>query len=210
MRRVKGPWLLLGLLPVLALVLSCGGGGGDSGPSESASSLTAEGWTHFESGEYGLSVDKFERALALDPSYADAHNGLGWSYARLDSLSRSLDSFGKAITETGLSAVLTDSYAGSSPAYRDLDTRPSHFDSAAVYASNALSLDRRYVFEHDEDFDWNDLHLIMAQSYFALGDYASAKVRVDSLDGIILNPGSPSFVEDLAEEIERLEGVYGS
>jgi tetratricopeptide (TPR) repeat protein len=209
MRRVRRAWLALGLLPALVLLPGCGGGG-DSGPSDSASSLTAEGWALFESGEYGLSVDKFERALALDPSYADAYNGLGWCYAGLDSLSRSLDYFGRAITEASQSVVLADSYAGSSPVYRDLDTRPSHFDSAAVYASSALSLDKRYVFDHDHGFDWHDLHLIMAQSYFALSNYASAKARVDSLGGNVLDPGSPSFIEDLAEEIERLESVYGN
>lgn len=209
MRRVKRPGFLPVLLIVLMLAHGCGGGG-DTAPAESASSRTAEGWTLFEDGDYEGAIEKFARALTLDASYADAYNGFGWSYARLDSLSTSLNSFGEAITRTGTSAVLVDSYAGSSPAYRDLLTRPSHFDSAAVYASNALALDRRYIFEHDGDFDWRDLHLIMAQSFFALNDYSAANARVDSLGGNVQDPGSPSFVEDLAGEIERLETVYGN
>jgi hypothetical protein len=33
---------------------------------------------------------------------------------------------------------------------------------------------------------------------------------VDSLPGhVTLDPGSDTFVEDLAAEIERLEGIYG-
>jgi tetratricopeptide (TPR) repeat protein len=193
----------------LALAAGCGGDGG-SGPAESASSLTVEGWALFESGDYEGAVAKFTAAIALDDSYASAHSGIGWAYANLDSLSLSLRSFGRAIAEGGYGAVLTDSYAGSAPVYRDLDTRPAHFDSAAVYASNALSLERRYVFEHDAGFDWHDLHLIMAQSYFALNDYLSANARVDSLGGSVQDPGSPTFVEDLAAEIERLETIYGN
>lgn len=209
MRRVKKSGFLLSLIIVLTLGPGCGGGG-DTAPAESASSRTAEGWTLFEAGDYEGAIEKFARAITLDATYAEAYGGLGWSYARLDSLSMSLNNFGKAIAGNGNSGVLVDSYAGSSPVYRDLDTRPSHFDSAAVYASNALSLSGRYIFEHDSDFDWHDLHLVMAQSYFALNDYTSANARVDSLGGNVQNPGSPSFVEDLADEIERLETLYGN
>lgn len=210
MRIVKKNGFVLAVIFALALVQGCGGGGGDTAPAESASSRTNEGWALFESGDYEGAIEKFERAIVLDPTYAGAYSGLGWSYARLDTLSKSLDNFGMAIAGSKTSGVLVDSYAGSAPVYRDLDTRPSHFDSAAVYASNALSLDRRYVFEYDGDFDWHDLHLIMAQSYFALNDYTSANARVDSLGGNVQDPGSPTFIEDLADEIERLETVYGS
>ncbi len=210
MRRVRVPGPVLGLIALLSLWPGCGGGDGGAAPAESAFSRTAEGWTLFESGDYEGAIEKFVRAIALDPAYAGAYSGLGWSYARLDSLSAALDNFGAAITESLTSGVLTDSYAGSSPVYRDLDTRPSHFDSAAVYAANALSLERRYVFAHDDAFDWHDLHLIMAQSYFALNDYALANARVDSLGGNVQNPASPTFIEDLAGEIERLETIYGN
>jgi hypothetical protein len=49
----------------------------------------------------------------------------------------------------------------------------------------------------------------MAQAYFALNDYNSANARVDSLGGDVQNPASPTFVEDLADEIERLETIWG-
>ena len=61
----------------IVVVLGCGGDGG--GPTDTASSLTAAGWTLFEQGEYELAIDKFGRALGLDADYADAFNGLGYS-----------------------------------------------------------------------------------------------------------------------------------
>ena len=210
MREVGVRGTALALTFMLAVVYGCGGGDGSSGPSESASSRTAEGWALFESGDDEGALVKFARAVELDDSYADAYNGLGWTYARLDSLNKSLLSFGKAISRTGTGDILTDAYAGSSPAYRDLDTRPSHFDSASVYAASALSLDDQYVFEYDDNFDWHDLHLIKAQSYFGLGDYASAYEEVTAISDRILDPDSAAFIEDLADEIEYLETVYGN
>ena len=210
MTGIKRYALVAGLAALVALGPACDGGDGDTAPAESASSLTNEGWTLFEAGDFEGAAGKFARATTLDAAYAPAYSGLGWSYARMDTLDKALDNFGRAIAASKTSGVLVDSYAGSAPVYRDLDTRPSHFDSAAVYASNALSLDRRYVFEHDSRFDWHDLHLVMAQAYFALNAYAAANARVDSLGGNVQDEGSPDFIEDLAAEIERLETVYGN
>jgi tetratricopeptide (TPR) repeat protein len=187
------------------LALGCGGDGG--GPTDTAASLTAAGWTLFEQGEFGLSVDKFERALALNPNYADAFNGLGWAYAKMDSLANSLENFGMCVTND---PDLTEGYAGCAPVYRDYDTEPAHFDSAVAVATTALTQESNFVFSHDEDFDWHDLRLIMAQSYYGLGEFLLAKAQVDALGGTSLDPESDTFVEDLAAEIERLEGLYGS
>jgi len=188
----------------IVVVLGCGGDGG--GPTDTASSLTAAGWTLFEKGEYELAIDKFERALGLKADYADAFNGLGWSYAKLDSLANALQNFGMCVTND---PDLTEGYAGCAPVYRDYDTEPAHFDSAAAFASTALTQEASFEFSHDEDFDWRDLRLIMAQSYYGLGEFLLAKAQVDALGGVSLDPESDTFAEDLAAEIERLEGLYG-
>ena len=69
----------------LTMFFGCGGDGG-GGPTRTAASVTAEGWTLFEDSRYGDAKDKFDEALALDDTYADAYNGLGWSNAKLDLL----------------------------------------------------------------------------------------------------------------------------
>lgn len=188
----------------LAAALGCGGDGG--GPSDTAPSLTAAGWTLFEQGEYELAIDKFNRALGLDDGYADAFNGLGWSHAKLDSLENALENFGMCVIND---PDLTEGYAGCAPVYRDFDTEPAHFDSAVAFANAALTQEASFEFSHDEDFDWRDLRLIMAQSYYGLGEFLLAKGQVDALGGNSLDPESETFVEDLAAEIERLEGLYG-
>ncbi|MGD8627994.1 MAG: tetratricopeptide repeat protein [bacterium] len=189
----------------IVMVLGCGGDGG-GGPTDTAQSLTASGWALFEQGEYEQAIGKFERALGLDADYADAFNGLGWSHAKLDSLANSLENFGMCVSTA---PSLTEGYAGCAPVYRDYDAEPAHFDSAVAFAGTALTQDSDFEFSHDENFDWRDLRLIMAQSYYGLGEFLLAKGQVDALGGVSLDTESDTFVEDLAAEIERLEGLYG-
>ncbi len=183
----------------------CGGDDG-GGPGDTAASLTASGWALFEQGEYEQAMDKFHQALGLDDEYADAYNGMGWSRAKTDSLATALWNFGMCVMND---PDLTEGYAGCAPVYRDYDTEPAHFDSAIAFANTALTQESAFEFSHDEEFDWRDLRLIMAQSYYGLGEFLSAKSQVDALGGVSLDPGSATFVEDLGAEIERLEGIYG-
>jgi tetratricopeptide (TPR) repeat protein len=187
----------------LVVCFGCGGGDGGGGVTENAASLTIEGWALFELGQYENAKDKFDEALTLDATYADAYNGLGWSNAKLDLLSESISNFTQCISN-GMTTA--DPYAGEAAVYRDYNNRYSDAISAA---DMALSKDRRYIFSHDTSFDWKDLMLILAQSYFGNEDYELANAWVDSLPGG--QPQTPGTVDpaELAVEIERLGGLYG-
>lgn len=53
------------------------------------------------------------------------------------------------------------------------------------------------------------MRLILAQSHFALGQYAEANDQVGQLGGNMQDPLSDTFVEDLLAEIERLGTLFG-
>ena len=198
----------------LLIAFGCGGDGG-GGPSDTAASLTAAGWALFEQGEYEAAIEKFDAALNLDATYADAYNGLGWSNAKLDDLTESLLSFGMCILNDN---TMADPYAGCTPVYRDYEfpaaalaeDTTAHFDSALAFAQEALSRDADYEFSHDETFNWEDIHLIMAQSYFGKGEFLSAKAEVELLgyEGT-LDPESTTWPQELADAIEELEVEIG-
>lgn len=193
-----------GLVCSLALIVGCGGGGGGGGGPDAAA-LTAEGWTHYERGEYTQAIGRFDAAVSADPTYADAYNGLGWSYGKLDSLARALANFALAISNGATSA---EPYAGEAPVYRDLD--PPQFQNAITAATAALARDASFAFAHHQSFDWQDLHVIMAQCYFELQDYTHALVEVTILDPTnTLDPDSDGFVSDLAGAIEDLQQDFG-
>ena len=187
----------------LTLCFGCGGGDGGGGPTRTAATVTAQGWALFEQGQYADARDKFDEALALDDTYADAYNGQGWSNANLDELSAAINSFIQCLSN-GMTTA--DPYAGEAAVYRDYNNR---FSDAIAAANTALSKNRRYVFSHDTSFDWKDLMLILAQSHFGNGDYETANAWVDSLPGGV--PQDPGAIEtaELADEIERLGDLYG-
>jgi tetratricopeptide (TPR) repeat protein len=200
MRAAILPSGCVGLLCCLCLIVGCGGGGG-GGPSDTAASLTAEGWVLYESGDYEGAVGKFFGATQLDADYTDAYNGMGWSYGKLDSLVEAVTNFEMCISKGD---VRPDPYAGKAPVCRDLD--PPEFNEAISAASTALTKDSDFEFEHYEDFNWRDLRLIKAQCYFALKQYSQAKTEIDALGGNTVDPNDP---EAVAAEIERLEDLYG-
>jgi tetratricopeptide (TPR) repeat protein len=207
-------FILSACVVCLLMTFGCGGDGG-GGPSDTAASLTAAGWALFEQGEYEAAITKFNQALGLDVTYADAYNGLGWSNAKLDSLTESLLSFGMCISYDN---TMVDPYAGCTPVYRDYEfptttfaeDTTANFDSALVFAQEALSRDADYEFSHDETFNWEDIHLIMAQSYFGKGEFLSALAQVQLLgyQGT-LDPESSTWPQELAEAIEQLETEIG-
>jgi hypothetical protein len=97
--------------------------------------------------------------------------------------------------------ILNGSSAYLEFSYDEPDLNPSEITSA----DSTLQRDLRYAFPHDQELDWRDLRLILAQCHFETGEYDLAKTQVDSLNSEnILNPDLDPFVADLLTEIQRL------
>lgn len=178
--------------------------------NELASVVTEEGWTQYTNGEYAQALDQFNLAIEFNPNYADAYNGQGWSYTRLDSLDEAIGCFEQAI-EKGPSAP-TDALVGKAAIF----LHRADFDSAASCAEMALEADSLYVFQHDPNVDWRTVHLISAQAYYGLGEYVHARREVEILDStcvpdaidpatwVVGGTAYASYEEALLMAIERL------
>jgi hypothetical protein len=123
---------------------------------------------------------------------------------QLDNLSASKASFDNAISN-GFSGA--DPHAGKAVVLRDIE--PVDYDGAIMSANMALTADANYQFEHDASMNWQDLRVILAQSYFATALYTDAAAEVTALGGTPPDPQSDAFVEDLLAEIERLSDAIG-
>jgi tetratricopeptide (TPR) repeat protein len=167
-------------------------------------SLVEQGWNAFESGDFASAASRFQAEINGNPGNARAHNGLGWANAKLGNLSAAITNFSQALSK-GFRGV--DPHAGQALVYRDLE--PVDYALAIAAANAALAADPDYQFAHDPALDYLDLHLVLAQSHFALGDYAAANAEVAVLGGNVQDPQSATFVEDLLAEIERLGQVVG-
>jgi tetratricopeptide (TPR) repeat protein len=165
-------------------VTAVDGAGNESDPSPEATatpnnevSLTAQGWTAWELGDYENAMLLFNDALNFDTSYPDAYNGMGWTSLRQGDLQTAGTRFETAITN-GLTTQ--DAYAGGLAVYRDVTGK---LPLAMTYGVTLLNNDPLYVFSHDTTIDADVVRLMLAQVFFRLGEsfFTDAQDLMDDL-----------------------------
>lgn len=160
--------------------------------------LISEGWSEYGAGNYEDAIAKYEEALAEDETSSEAHNGIGWCKARLGETQDAIDSFKKAVEKDTENA---DAYAGLAGAYfADAD-----YERAIASARLVLSRSPEYLSHHD-DIRTADIRVLLAESYYNVGDYTAARAQIDLLGGSgrALDPSSSTYLADLLSVIEDL------
>ena len=151
-------------------------------PKPSDTDYVALGWSDFEAQRFGSAVNNFTQAYnqASTPLVrGDALSGRGWAYAYKRDLVNSNGDFVFAINFNGISPVaLNDVRAGVAFVSYSLND----FPSAITYSSAALSDNPAYTFSHDVKVTAKRLRLLLAQSYYANGQFPSAASQMDILD----------------------------
>lgn len=165
-------------------VTAVDGAGNESGSSPEVTatpnnevSLTAQGWSAWELGDYENAMLLFNDAFNFNTSYADAYNGLGWTSLRQGDFETAAPRFETAIAN-GLTTQ--DAYAGGLAIYRDL---PGKLALAMSFGITLLNNDPLYVFSHDTSIDADVIKLMLAQVFFRLGEsnFADAQDLMDDL-----------------------------
>jgi tetratricopeptide (TPR) repeat protein len=199
---------LAGVTLVVILVVGCSADedpGFDPGEDPAPDPTLVElGWAAFGADQFNTAEELFSQAIAEDATNHEAHNGKGWALLRLDGLATAIVSFDAALNNGFAGA---DPHVGKAILLRDLP--PVNYAAAVAAANTALSIDSDFVFAHDEELDWKDVRLILAQCYYATGQYNEANNQVVLLGGTEQDPNSPTFVEDLLAEIQALGELIG-
>jgi len=208
MNRYITRLLLASIMLIVAIMIGCSAED-DAGfePKDDPApdpTLVELGWAAFGAGQFDTAEELFTQAITEDATNNEAHNGKGWALLRLDNLTGAIVSFDAALTNGFAGA---DPHVGKAILLRDLN--PVDYGAAIAAANTALSIDADYTFAHDSELDWKDVRLILAQSYFALGQYNDANAQVVLLGGNEQNPASDTFVEDLLAEIQALGELFG-
>jgi tetratricopeptide (TPR) repeat protein len=195
------------LLPILAcsILLLCGcGDGDDKGTKITAEQLTNQGWTKFTAGDYTGANSDFKAANGLDPNYAPAYLGLGWTELRKSSAGLAESAFNTYLLKSSDSEGIIAASAGLILAYHAQDK----FQDAIDQADDFLSSNPSWSFSpRDASMDYMDIALIMAQSYYEIGEFQS------SLD-VVRQYFDAGFSPDLTTDegrkqlADKLESLY--
>ena len=161
-----------------------------------------DGWESMDEGRYSDAVVDFSKATELEPTMADAWNGLGWAYARLNHPDTSVAFFNVGENLNDQTQVGTEILAGR--AFSNLAL--GEYLLAINDATAALEQNETWVFRRDPSLTFKQLELTVATSHFALGDYAASLTWVQKLDaGFEVDLDILSGIAKLAEKLEALK-----
>ncbi|MEN3038368.1 MAG: choice-of-anchor D domain-containing protein [Candidatus Kryptonium sp.] len=154
-------------------------------------SLIQSGWQAFSNRNYNEAFAKFDSAVSLartnsryDSLQAEAECGRGWSRAYNRDFQLAKNDLLSALAHQSISQrVSLDSRAGLAFVHHALN----EFPSAIQRALEVLNVNSNYVFTYDNRVHNRRLRLVLAQSYYTLGDFQNAARQLD----IIYPAGAP-------------------
>jgi len=142
-----------------------------------------KGWLEYNNGNYATALLSFERAISLDDSLADAHNGLGYSLLSSSSSSnfnpqlvlKSLAAFQEAIRRDETNA---DAWVGLANTLFLRRADASDFKTAVQALDKALEANSTLLYRHDYTSE-ADIHALKAVCLYYAGDAKSANIEVE-------------------------------
>jgi tetratricopeptide (TPR) repeat protein len=168
-----------------------------------AMSLTEEGWESYPADLEGA-IEVFNQAILLNPDYAGAYNGLGWSYGRKGEIESAIANFLIAVSKD---SSLTEAFIGLAGVYLTrggggadgkIDTLEDNDEALALDAINsALGLigseDKSYVSPHNADVDIGSVYALKAKAYYNQGKFVEAKKELET--ALSKKQGSPAATD---------------
>jgi len=164
---------------LVALMMSCSTEFSDDDflvePPESFDDLMAQGWSAFETENYGIAVETFAAAAERKATLPEVYLGLGWSNIRDLNLENGRIYLGSAISFAFLDAVngpqiILDSQSG----LAGIALAQGDYDLAIDYADQVLLAAPAYEFSHDASVNLEAMKQIRMTAAFYRGDYSQA------------------------------------
>ncbi len=149
-------------------------------------SLIQSGWQSFSNRNYSDAFNKFDQAISLartnsryDSLQAEAECGRGWARAYNRDFSLAKNDLLTSLTHQSVSQrVSLNSKAGLALVHHTLN----EYASAIQRALEVLNVNQNYVFEYDQRVYHKRLRLVLAQSYYSVGDFQNAAKQLDIID----------------------------
>ncbi len=153
---------------------------------ENEESITQNGWIWFAQNEMDSATFYFDEALLQNDKYGWAFIGRGWVQLRQGELLEALSNFNTGLT---FDPTILDGRVGRAA----INLSFNAYDNVISDGNYVLNTDGNYVFEYDETVDYRDVHIFLAQAYYAKGDFESVQAHCNILDpNNGLDPAMPS------------------
>jgi tetratricopeptide (TPR) repeat protein len=172
------------LIAILFSLILAGCGDDEEFDAEAAQKRLAEGWAAYNQSNFPDALLGFERAVNLDPTLAEAYNGLGWSHLSASRsasinpqvLAKAQSAFEEAIR---LDSANADAWVGLANTLFLRRENAADFRTALRAIDNAFQSDHRTLFRHDYH-SAADLHALKAACYYYLNETSLASAAVDA------------------------------
>jgi tetratricopeptide (TPR) repeat protein len=169
---------------------------------------TTEGWNCWKAGDYDGAEAAFGNALKVDPYYAEAHGGLGWTYMRMQNLEEAADKFEDAIlsSEQAKMSVRQLIYMGAATTYEASDDFATSAKRGRFMVNNLDG--QNFKFVADPSVTGYDLYTILALDYYGLGQADNCVWAINQMRGMVGESKNYTFTnwKNVTAEIERLIG----
>jgi tetratricopeptide (TPR) repeat protein len=190
--------LVAALISSLLLLYGCGEDGGGGG--QSVEELINQGWAKFDAGDNAGASADFKAAIGMSADTNRAYLGLGWAELR-----QSHAGMAEKALLTYLSKAFSDSNnakAGLALAYHAQDK----FEDAIDMAEAVLDADQAWSLPRSSEINYLDLALVLAESYYATGDFSQSLLVVRQYFDGTFNPdvNTDAGRDQLADKLESL------
>ncbi len=174
--RTRVPFLVLSAC--LAVLAACGGdnGGTNPPPGPTDQEVLSSGWTAFGAADYTTATGKFRILLSRGALLVEAHDALGWVFAYTSAPDSALVHFQAAVEAGSEVTNLDDEVQAGLAIVHDALGHPAD----ALAATDAVATD--WSFGHDAAINYQDMIVLRAVSYYALGQFAESLAEVQRLD----------------------------
>lgn len=207
---------LLLLVAAAAIVMSLGCDDDEGIKVWSQAQWTADGWRLWRGADYEAAETAFGNALKVDPYYAEAHGGLGWTYMRMQKMEEAANVFEDAImvseqpeTKVEVKQVI---YMGATTAYEALDDYGLSAERGRYMVNNLDGQNFRFKQGVEENvrptITGYDLYIVLALDYYGLGGAENCVWAINKMRGMVEEPTNYKFKnwKETTAEVERLIG----
>ncbi|MDP8239544.1 MAG: hypothetical protein P9X24_10685 [Candidatus Hatepunaea meridiana] len=193
------------LLIFLSVLIGCNGDTGPSEPEATAQDKVDQGWELFEDADYIPALAAFQSAIDMDATLADAFNGAGWSAGKIPGcLEDAANFFERSQIDN---EIPIDALGG----WLFVNYQLGEWENVILQAETLMQDQSGWRFYHEQTVDFLDVRLVVAMSYFNLGNFdLSLEIIVLYLnESFEVDVSTQAGRRELNEEIERLRGIYG-